>query len=64
MSVPVISSAWLIWAIFAGGAVVVVLLTVAIAFLTKDSNRKPRRGVQAPPTSPAAEVPANEHALV
>jgi hypothetical protein len=64
MSVPILSSEWLIWAMFAGGAVVVVLLTVAIALLSRDSHRTPQHHAQVSPPSPDAEAATKEHALV
>jgi hypothetical protein len=68
MPVPIVLSGsiapWpVICAMYAGGAVVVVLLTIAIALLTRDSRSMPRHRGQAGPPAYNAEAPA-EHVLV
>jgi hypothetical protein len=62
---PTVIVPWqLVAGIFGSGAVLVILLTVAIALLTRDSRHTPRhRGHFAAP-SPSRPAPADEHVLV
>jgi hypothetical protein len=62
---PTVIVPWqLVASVFGIGAVLVIMLTVAIALLTKDSHPRPRHRAHVQSPSTTAEVSAKEHVLV
>jgi hypothetical protein len=65
MFLPSVIVAWqLVAAVFGCGAVLVILLTVAVALLTRDVHPTPRHRAHVPPPATRQEARVDEHVLV